>query len=237
MSAPYFIYIADVYCPWCYGFGPIMKRIAAENPQFPVQVIGGSLMSRPTDLMSYAASDPELYEFWQEVQQTTGRDLSGALAALRNGEAIRMYSPGADLILAALKKLAPRHELEQLLMLESMFYAQGMDIFTDAAIEQIAREWNLDAGKLADLANSGQNEQQMLADLDDAKRLMGEITSYPSVLLTRNGKVDAVSRGYVHYETVVQRLRDAMNDLGVNAEPGEYCSWHENCAFGKRRPK
>lgn len=235
MAEASFVYIADVFCPWCYGFGPIMKRLTDEHPEFPITVIGGNLMSHPIDLQEYARQDPGLAEFWKQVQATTGRNLGGALAALENGKRIRMYSPGADLILMALREKAPGQELEQMLLLEDMFYGQGEDLFSDAAVDQIARRWNVDAQALMDSVNTPANEEATEKALEKAAELMGEITAYPSVLLVRGQKVEAVSRGYVHYETVAKRLEDAMQDLGVDAGPGEYCSWHGNCAFGARR--
>lgn len=236
MSSPYFIYIADVYCPWCYAFGPIMKRIADEHPDIAVHTIGGDLMSHDTNLQDYAKSDPGLYEFWQQVEQTTGSKLDGAMSALRNGRHVRMYSPGADLILMALRQLAPNQELEQMLQLESMFYADGMDLFSSEALDMLARRWNLNVNALVDAINSQETASNMQMAHEQADQLMGEITSYPSVMLVRDTHIDAVSRGYVHYETVAQRLIDAMQDLAIGEhQPGEFCSWKGNCAFGKRR--
>lgn len=236
MSSPFFIYIADIYCPWCYAFGPIMKRIADEHPDIPVRAIGGDLMSQDTNLQAYGMSDPGLREFWQQVEQTSGRDLSGAMAALRNGRPLRMYSPGANLILTALKELAPNQSLEQLLQLESMFYGEGIDLFSQEAIEMLARRWNLNVNELVTTINAPETATSMERAHKEAEQLMGEITSYPSVMLVRDKRVDAVSRGYVHYETVARRLQDAMQDLGIEEhQPGEFCSWKGNCAFGKRR--
>lgn len=236
MTEAHFVYIADVYCPWCYGFAPIMKKIAAEHPQLPVRVLGGNLMSHDTDLMSYAAQDQGLYDFWNQVEKTTGRTLAGALVALRKGEPISMYSPGADLILTALKHLAPGHALEQFFFMEDMFYARGQDYFTADGLSLIAQSWKVDKQALRESCNTAENEAETEADLELAAKLMGEITAYPSLLLVRGDKVDAVSRGYVHYETVAQRLKDAMQDLGLaDIQPGEMCSWHGNCAFGRKR--
>lgn len=237
MNSTHFIYIADVYCPWCYAFGPIMKRLADEHPDIPVMAYGGSLVSEPSNLREMGLEDPGLAQFWREVEQTSGRDLGGALAALRDGYPVRVYSPGADMILESLKKLSPGHDLEQLLCLEDMFYAQGLDLFDDSSIERIARRWRLDPQTLADTVNSGDIERATGGVLAQDSRLMGEITSYPSVLLARNGKVDAVSRGYVHYETVAQRLEDAMRDLGVETGQDLYCSWHGGCSLGGGRKK
>lgn len=236
MNQPHIVYIADVYCPWCFGFGPIMKSLADAWPQFPIRVIGGNLMARDTNLVEYAAGDSDLYNFWLEVEETTGRSLAGALAALRNHEPIRMYSPGADLILTALKHMVPGNELEQLLLLEDMFYGEGRDLFTADSLEIISRRWNVSPNALKEACNSPTNEGKTAEDLERAAELMGEITAYPSVLLVRGENIDAVSRGYVHYETVERRLQDAMTDLGLEDLTSEYCSWHGNCAFGPRRP-
>lgn len=55
MDGTYFIYIADVFCPWCYAFAPVMKKLAGENPDIPVRVLGGNLISRPMTLAEDAA--------------------------------------------------------------------------------------------------------------------------------------------------------------------------------------
>lgn len=234
MASAHLVYIADVYCPWCFGFGPIMKRIAQEHPEFPITVYGGNLMSTSTDLQDYAARDPGLLQFWQKVEATTGRSLAGAINALTGGKNIRMYSPGADLILTALNSLAPGHDLSHMLYLEDMFYGQGKDLFTQESAEQIAKHFGMETEILKQTVNTPHNEQTTERHLEITLELMGEITSYPSVLLIRGSKVEAVSRGYVHYETVEQRLIDAMQDLGIDAGQGENCTWHGNCGFGLR---
>ena len=44
-------------------------------------------------------------------------------------------------------------------------------------------------------------------------------------------RYDAVSRGFVHYETVAARLADAMRDLGVPLEESVFCSRHNGCSL------
>ena len=52
----HFLYISDVFCPWCYGFAPVMHRLAAEHPEWPVRVLCGSLVEEPTTLQTMAVS-------------------------------------------------------------------------------------------------------------------------------------------------------------------------------------
>lgn len=192
-------------------------------------------MSRPVSLREYAARDPELTNFWRQVEETSGRSLEGAIAAVENGRDVRLYSPGADMILYALQKLAPGNDLEQMIMLEDLFYGQGLDLFEERAIKLIAGRWSVEPGELVQFINSGKDQEITENALAEASRLMNGIDSYPSVLLTRKGKVFAVSRGYVHYETVAQRLDDAIGELDIHLDDGEFCSWHGNCSFGGRK--
>ena len=230
----YIIYIADVFCPWCYAFAPVMKELAAENSDMRVRVVGGDLISRPITLAEDAAQSPGLVDFWHEVEKTSGRSLAGAINAVETGRNVRLYSPGADEILAVLKKMAPGHELEQLFELEEIFYGQGRDMFTDEALAEIATHWNIDPGHFESALDQPAALAATEKNLAMAAELMGEIGSYPSVLLVRGGRYDAVSRGYVHYETVAARLADAMRDLGVPLEESRFCSLHNGCSLHRR---
>lgn len=232
MPSAHFVYIADVYCPWCFGFAPIMRKLSKTYPQFPVHVIGGNLISRPITLAEDAASSPGLVDFWHEVEQTTHRSLEGAIKAVEDGRDVRMFSPAADEILVALKKLVPNHELEQLIELEDLFYGQGRDLFTQETLKEIATNWKIDVINLQHVLNKEATAEATEKNLAEASELMGEITSYPSVLLVRGNQVDAVSRGYVHFETVDSRMKSAMQDLGIEVpQRGLYCSRHGGCTL------
>lgn len=234
MKSKYLIYIVDVFCPWCYAFAPVMKKLAAENSDMQVRVIGGNLISRPITLAEDAAQSPGLVDFWHEVESTSGRSLEGAINAVETGRDVRLYSPGADEILAVLKKMAPGHELEQLFELEEMFYGQGRDMFTDEALSEIAARWHIDPEHFEFALDQPAALAATEKNLALAAELMGEISSYPSVLLVRGDRYDAVSRGYVRYETVAARLADAMRDLGIPLEESHFCSLHNGCSLRRR---
>lgn len=235
MNPTHFVYIADVYCPWCYGFAPIMQRLAAEHPDIPVHALGGNLISDTITLAEDAANSPGLTDFWREVEHTTGRSLAGAIRAVETGRDIRLSSPGADLVLMALKTLAPGHELEQIVALEDLFYGQGEDLFSDKTLAALGRRWGLAPDALMEAARAPATEQAAQKAQAEAAAFMGDIGAYPSVFLVRGDRRDVVSRGYVHYETAASRLEDAMRDLGVDMEPGEACSWHGGCTLGRHR--
>ena len=237
MNGVHLIYLADVFCPWCYGFGAVMKRLAAENPEIPVRVVGGNLISRPMTLAEDMAANPDLVDFWRSVEKTVGRPLTGAIEAALEGREVRMYSPGADEILVTLKRLAPRHELEQLLYLEDLFYLKGVDMFTPKALEETAARWGVAAKKLEDALDTEAAMAATRRNLAEASHLLGEVGSYPSVFLAKENDIYAVSRGFVRYETVASRLEDVMRDMHIEAAGHEGCSFAEGCSAGKHRER
>lgn len=228
-----FIYVADVYCPWCFGFAPIMRRLAREHPQIKIRVIGGNLISRPLTLEEDVERQPDIVEFWRKVEQTTGRSLAGAIRAVENREPMLLYSPGADELLAVLRQFRPHHELEQLIMLEDMAYTDGRDLFTQESIKMMAGRWDIPVREFEKALDQPAALKATEENLKAAAELMGEITSYPSVLLARGDNIDAVTRGYVRYETVAARLDWALRDLGIELEDNSMCSWYNGCTVGR----
>lgn len=228
-----FIYVADIYCPWCYAFGPIMKKLSQAYPQFPVKVIGGNLISRPMTLAEDAATQPDLVDFWHEVEKASGRSLAGGIRAVETGADIHLYSPGADEIFTVLKTLAPGHELEQFLYLEEFFYGEGRDLFAEATLREIAKKWQISAASFEKALDQPQALAATRKSLAQASELMGEITSYPSVILAAGSQIIPLSRGFVHYETVRARLEDAMRHLDLSPSAGRHCSRQDGCTAGR----
>lgn len=229
MALAHFIYVADVFCPWCYAFAPVMRRVAKAYPDFPVRVVGGNLISRPMTLKQQVEANPGLTDFWREVEEVSGRSLEGAIIAAESGADVRLFSPGADEIHVVLREMDPGHDLEQFIYLEELFYGKGEDMFTEESLLETARYWGIPGARferaLDEPAALARAEQNLVA----AANLMGEITSYPSVLLARDDAYFPVSRGFVQIETVVARMEAAMQNLGLEDEPGEYCSLYGSC--------
>lgn len=234
MASSGMIYIADVFCPWCFSFAPTMKRIAEENPELPVKVFGGNLVSSPMTLQEDAQNNPDLVDFWYQVGHVSGRSLAGAINAVQTGKDILLYSPGADEILAVLNEAAPGHELEQLFMLEDLFYGEGENLFAEATLQKIATKWNLDPKKFERALDQPAALQATEANLQKAAQIMGEVTSYPSLFLYHNYRVQVVSKGYVPYETAASRLQSCMRVLGMADASSYKCSSPGACTLGKK---
>ena len=226
--------MADVFCPWCYGFGPVMKQLAEEHPDIPVNVVGGNLISRPMTLADDMAANPGLVEFWKNVEKTVNRPLTGAIEAALTGREVRMYSPGADEILVALREFAPGHELAQLLYLEDLFYLKGEDMFSQESLARTAAHWNIPQGRFENALDSDAALAATRRNLQKAASLLGEAGSYPSLFAVMDNEVYSVTQGFVRYETAAARLESVLRKAGVESPGHLGCSLLEDCTTGQR---
>ena len=211
------LYLTDVFCPWCYGFAPVMRRLAAEHPELPVRVLGGNLMDEPQTLTGMLEEYPTIREFFARLQETTGQSTEHFRQALEQavagtGPDLLMHSPAMNLPLAALRHLAPGHELEQMEAFQMAFYAQGRDVMA--------------AGEQAAIAAAARH------DAAEAEEVMGEFLLYPTLYLEHDGQRTLLARGYSDYASVRAKLDDALR--GVRESPvaqGAACGLDGKCCF------
>lgn len=109
-----------------------MRRIASEHPGCPVRVLSGDLVENPTTTGEMMKNHPTMREFFVRLAKTTGQAVGeDFLRRLEPGhDDLRMFSPDMAVPLAALKKLAPGRELEQMEAFQAAFYGEGLDVLS-----------------------------------------------------------------------------------------------------------
>ena len=138
---PSFIYITDVFCPWCFGFAPVLKTLAEEY-RFPVRVLCGELVDEPTPTSKMGT--PRLLAFFERLSSTTGREIgAGFFEMLKPEHSVIMDSRRSAELMAALKKLAPSHAVEQMERFQDVFYLEGRDVLDLAVQADAASAWGV----------------------------------------------------------------------------------------------
>ena len=239
-AAMNFLYLTDVFCPWCYGFAPVMRRLAAEHPELPVRVLGGNLMAEPQTLTGMLEEYPTIREFFIRLQETTGQTteqfrLALEQAAAGTGPDLLMHSPAMNLPLAALRQLSPGHQLEQMEAFQMAFYAQGRDVMAAGEQEAIAAAWlpaGAAPGALAAVMADPAVREAARHDAAEAEEIMGEFLLYPTLYLEHDGRRTLLARGYSDYDSVRAKLDDALR--GIRESPvvqGAACGLDGKCCF------
>lgn len=226
---PHFLYLSDVFCPWCYGFAPVMQRLAAEHPELPVRVLGGDLMDEPTTLAEMKAHSPNIRDFFIRLAKTTARPVDGFLATLDAERPLRMYSPDMAVLLAALKRLAPGHELAQIEILQQILYGAGRDVFSAEVREEMATRWQVDPIRLERALADPAVREEAGKETREAAALMGEFKLYPTLYLVKGDERRLLARGYASYSSVSARLAAALSGNSDGFASGGACSLDGAC--------
>ncbi len=220
---PSFIYITDVFCPWCFGFAPVMKRLAEEYG-YPVRVICGELVDEPTQTSKMGT--PRLLAFFQRLSDTTGRVLGeGFFQLLTPEHSVLMDSRRSALLMTALRRLAPDHALEQMEAFQEVFYAEGRDILDSAVQADAASRWGIAVNALAAAQEDKDVQAEAEQELADAEEILGDFVVYPSLFVkTDDGELHAVARGYAPYAEVKEKIEavfckshDDQNSVSAHA--------------------
>lgn len=228
---PSFIYITDVFCPWCFGFAPVMEKLAAQHG-FPVRVLCGNLVDEPEQTSSMGT--PRLRAFFQRLSDTTGRSLgSGFFGLLEESGSVLMDSSKSAQLMAALKKLAPGHALEQMETFQNVFYEDGRDVLSLDVQADVAARWGVKREELARALASDAVQDKAKKEMDEAEEILGDFVVYPTLYVkTDDGELHAVARGFAPYEDVEAKIEAALaSGESLNAVSGAACGLDGTCCI------
>ncbi len=110
----HFLYISDVFCPWCYGFS---KNIAKIKKKFalPFEVYAGALVEPAVDLETRVKQSPNVQAFIDKLYAATGVKISDDYVNMLfsgNAKNIFMDSKKASRLFYVLKHFKPEFALE-----------------------------------------------------------------------------------------------------------------------------
>ena len=235
----HFLYISDVFCPWCYGFAPVMQRISSEHPGYPVRVLSGDLVENPTTTGEMMRNHPTMREFFVRLAKTTGQAVGqDFLRRLEQGQGdLRMFSPDMAVPLAALKKLAPGHELEQMEAFQSAFYGEGRDVLAPEVQMRIA---NVDGDVFMRALEDPGVQAAAEAEREEALDILGDFVVYPTLFLeTDDGERHVLARGYADYPVVAAKLASVLGGGagGSETRPANACGLDGHCDISAGRGK
>ena len=187
-----------------------MQRISSEYPGYPVRVLSGDLVENPTTTGEMMRNHPTMREFFVRLAKTTGQAVGqDFLRRLEPGQGdLRMFSPDMAVPLAALKKLAPGHELEQMEAFQSAFYGEGRDVLAPEVQMRIA---NVDGDVFMRALEDPGVQAAAETEREEALDILGDFVVYPTLFLeTDDGERHVLARGYADYPVVAAKLASVL---------------------------
>ncbi|HMO32817.1 MAG TPA: DsbA family protein [Lacibacter sp.] len=205
---PVLIYCYDAYCGWCYGFSPVIKRMAAEYAgQLHTEVLSGGMVL-PESPVPISATASYIRDAYKTVEEMTGiRFGADYLWHIHNPEQSDWF-PSSELpaiALCILKEMLPDKQAAIASDLQYALHHEGRDLTDKEAYRHLLQQYGVDAEDFYRKISSDEYKEKAYYEFQLCKQL--QVTGFPQVLLQEtDSRFHLLARGYTDYETLKKRL-------------------------------
>lgn len=212
---PLLVYCYDAYCGWCYGFSPVIKKIAAEYAnQFDTEVISGGMMIGG-EKMPIEKIGPYIQGAYHRVEALTGiRFGEDFLWHINNPDKSDwvMNSEKPAIALCILKELQPNNQVEFAADLQYALNYEGRDLDDDEAYRHLLKKYTIDPEDFYSKLKNEVYKEKAYYEFALCKQL--QVTGFPAVLLQLSeSKFYLLSRGFTPYEEMKERIDNVLKEI------------------------
>ncbi len=208
------IYCYDAYCGWCYGFSPVIKKIAETYAAImPVDVLSGGMIlpEKPTHIRVSAGYIVNAYK---NVEELTGVKFGeDYLWHIKNPEESDWYpnSEKPAIALCVFKEFYPERAVEFACDLQNALHNEGRDLTDDEAYRHLLEKYSIQAETFYEKLKSEEYKEMAYYEFALMKQL--QVTGFPCVFVqTGDTKFHLVARGYTDFDTLKDRIDKVLEE-------------------------
>ena len=212
---PVLIYCYDAWCGWCYGFSPIIKKIADEyKDTLDREVFSGGMIlpEKPTHIRTMAPYIQKAYKGVEELTGITfGQDF---LWHIFNYEESDWYphSEKPAIAMCVFKEYYPERAIEFAGDLQYALNYEGRDLTDDEAYRHLLEKYSIHPEAFYEKLNSEEYKEKAYYEFSLVKQL--QVNGYPTVFIqTGELKFHMVARGFTDYETLKERINNVLAEM------------------------
>jgi len=212
---PILLYCYDAYCGWCYGFSPVIKRIAAEYAdKLQIEVLSGGMMisEKPVPIEATAHYIQKAYK---TVEEYTGIRFGTDYLWHINNPDLSDWYPSSEkpaIAMCIFKEFYPERQVEFAADLQYALHYEGRDLTDDEAYRHLIEKYSINPELFYTKLKSEQYKEQAYYEFALCKQL--QVTGFPCVLLqTGESKFYLLARGFTPYEDVKARLDNVLKEI------------------------
>jgi len=212
---PILFYCYDAYCGWCYGFSPIIKKLAAEyQEQFETEVLSGGMIinenKQPIGVMA-----PYIQKAYKLVEERTGIEFGkDFLWHIFNPDLSDWFldSEKAAIAMCIFKEYYPHRQVEFASDLQYALNDEGRDLCDDEAYLNLLEKYSIQPEAFYTKLKSEEYKEKAYYEFQLCKQL--QVTGFPCVLIqTTETKFHLLARGFTDYETLKARIENLLKDI------------------------
>lgn len=208
------IYCYDAYCGWCYGFSPVIKRIAEEYKNIlPAEVLSGGMIL-PEKPVHISATAGYILQAYKNVEELTGIKFGeDYLWHIKNPDDSDWYpnSEKPAIAMCIFKEYYPERAVEFSADLQYALHFEGRDLTDDEAYRHLLEKYSIQQESFYQKLSSEEYKTRAYDEFEFVKQL--QVTGFPTVLVqTGELKFQMVGRGYTDYETLKGRIDEVLEE-------------------------
>ena len=211
---PTLFYCYDAYCGWCYGFSPVIKKIAENNLFLQIEVLSGGMIlaEKPVPI---AATAVYIQKTYPTVEEYTGISFGADYLWHINNPELSDWFPHSEkpaIALCIFKEFYPERQVEFACDLQYALHYEGRDLTDDEAYRHLLEKYSIQPEIFYSKLSSEEYKEQAYYEFQLCKQL--QVTGYPCILLQNSdSKFTLLARGYTDYETLSARLAAALKEM------------------------
>ena len=212
---PTIYYCYDAYCGWCYGFSPIIQRIAEDyKNELAFDVLSGGMIL-PEEPQHFGPIAKYIQTAYKQVEATTGIKFGeDFLWHVFHPEETDWFpdSTKSAIALSIYKEYYPEQAISFATDLQHALNYEGRDLTDDEAYRHLLYKYNIPEDDFYAKLKNEEYKEKAYYDMALVKQL--EVSGFPSVLLqVSDSKFYLLSRGYTDYETLKARINKVLQDV------------------------
>lgn len=220
-SSPYLtptiIYCYDACCGWCYGFSPVIKKIAddwTDSLDFEV-VSGGMIIEEKPKPISLMAG--YIQNAYKQVEELTGIKFGKDYLWHINHPDLSDWFPSSEkpaIALCIFKEFYPARQVEFATQLQYALHYEGRDLCDDEAYRHLIEKYSIQPETFYDKLHSEEYKEKAYDEFALCKQL--QVTGFPQVFLqVSESKLYLLAKGYTNFETLNDRISNTINELNI----------------------
>ena len=211
-------YCYDAYCGWCYGFSPVINKIALEyGDVLQVEVLSGGMIITDTP-RHIGVTSSYIQNAYKSVEDLTGIKFGeDYLWHIFNPDKSDWYPDSVKpaVALCIFKEYFPELQLVFASDLQYALHYEGRDLCDDEAYRHLLVKHKIPQEEFYAKMKSEEYKDKAYYEFALVKQL--QVTGYPTLFLQANeSKFYLLARGYTDYDTLRRNIEKCMQEINIS---------------------
>jgi putative protein-disulfide isomerase len=212
---PTIYYCYDAYCGWCYGFSPVITKIAEEyKDQVFFDVLSGGMIM-PEEPRHFGPMAKYIQTAYKQAEETTGVKFGeDFLWHVFHPDETDWY-PDSTKSAIALCIFKEYHPDQAVFIASDLQYAlnyEGRDLTDNEAYRHLLEKYHIPEDTFYEKLKSEEYREKAYYEIALVKQL--QVNGFPSVLMqVSDSKFYLLAQGYTPYQTLKDRIDKVLKEV------------------------